>query len=515
MQHSDVEARQILGQHELAWKKLTEQKRYAKVKEAQKNRYAKHVVMGEKAMGVAKHPEAIKNAPNHKPKDTHDSLSKGAQGDVQNHGNVIENATLSLLKQENNDLKKRLKDLEGTLSKISSQPTNEEALAASTAQVKRLEIKLARQNGALQKAQQELLAQQGNESGFGLLTWILIAVVTLLSMLIGYLVYMLKGNRPHPVKQEPQAEAAQTSELDDLSNHNGFDEPIMDEPNADLGDVVEAADAFEGIPDLTDEDTSEMEAFQNLEEDPDPNVDYLSEADVYMRYGMDDEAEKQVNMALRLREDNKDAHIKRVEIRHARGDEAGVKEAVETAKLALADTSLAAFMTFYEALTSGNKAVESELEAAIPEDATSNIGEFDLPDLSNDEKTDLDSNSDESDLSAMNWSADELDFEGSEPSSLDLPHKDTEASDDVATMDVSDELNLDDISLDDFDSDNSDLLSNADSPETDDNETTATIDDVSNELNLDDISLDDFDSDNSDLLSNADSPETDDNETTA
>ncbi|MDQ6990524.1 MAG: FimV/HubP family polar landmark protein [Mariprofundaceae bacterium] len=483
MRHNDVEARQILRQHSVDWKKLTEQKRYAKVKEAQKNRYAKHVVMGEKAMGVAKHPEAIKNAPNHKLKDTHDSLSKGA------HGNVIENATRSLLKQENNDLKKRLKNLEGTLSKISSQPTNEEALAALTAQEKRLEIKLARQNGALQKAQQELLAQQANESGIGLLTWILIAVVTLLSMLIGYLVYMLKGNRQHPVKQEPKAKAAQASELDDLSTHNGFDEPSMDEPNTDLRDVVEAADAFEDIPDLTNEDTSEMEAFQDLEEEPDPNVDYLSEADVYMRYGMDDEAEKQINMALRLREDNKDGHIKRVKIRHARGDEAGVKEALKTAKVALVGSSLATFMTFYEGLVSG---VESGSDVAVPEDATSNVGEFDLPDLSNDEKVDLDS--DDLDLSAMNWSVDDLDFKGSESSGLDLLNKDTGSSDDIATMDVSDELNLDDISLSDFDSDSSDLLSDADDSSNliSDHESMTTIDDVSDELNLDDLDLNDM-----------------------
>ncbi|MDQ6973429.1 MAG: hypothetical protein Q9M10_00980, partial [Mariprofundaceae bacterium] len=377
--HNAAEAVRILRQHAIAWEKLTKQRRYAKVKEAQQNRYAKHVVMGEEAKGVPKQPETIKQTSSHKEKNSHKALLNDAQAGAngaQNHGDAIESAALSLLKKENTDLKKRLNDLEAALSKMSSQPTAEQALAASRAQVKRLEIQLARQNGALQKARQAMQSQQGDDSELSLLTWILLAVATLLSILIGYLVYMLKGKRQHPVEQEQQHETSQESNLDDLANH--VDAPAMNEATFDAGQDLAPSDAFEGIPDLTDEDTSEMEAFQNSDEEPDPNIDYLSEADVYTRYGMDDEAEKQVNMALRLREDNKDAHIKRVEIRHARGDQAGVKEALKAAKIALAGSSLAMFMAAYEALASGEAKVENESEASVPEDASADVGEFDL-----------------------------------------------------------------------------------------------------------------------------------------
>ncbi|MBL1352392.1 MAG: hypothetical protein COA61_003510, partial [Zetaproteobacteria bacterium] len=513
MLHSDAEAIRMLHQQTQAWKKLTQQSQYAKVKEAQKNRYAKHVSIGEHATGVVKSPLAAK--PETRTETAQTSPSKGVEGigeSAKSSASVLANATVILLQKENEDLKKRLNLLETTLAKMASKTPVEEATAvsaASAAQVNKLQIQLARQNNALQKARQQMLAQQEGAGGFGLLAWILMAVVTLLSIVVGYLVYMLKGQRKPLTQQDP----AQVDDLSQPVNHEKFDVPGLDDSDLDVPQPSAPADAFEGIPDLTDEDTSEMEAFQNPEEEPDPNVDYLSEADVYTRYGMDDEAEKQVNMALRLREDNKDAHVKRVEIRHARGDHAGVNDAVEAAKLALVGSSLALFMTAYEALGSegvsdDEVATTSESESTTSEDLASDMEEFDLPDLSG--ADDPKSGTDELDLGEMDWSGEDLDLgssqgevvtsdqedDGLEFTALGLPTMANNSEPDV-------DLDLDAVQTDDGGLDFSELdMLNMDSGE--DERDATVIMDAPGALDLDDVSLTGLGDDESPLLSDSD-----------
>jgi len=511
MLHSDAEAIRILRQHAKAWKKLTQQRRYAKVKEAQENRYTKHVSIGENASGVAKQPTVIKPTESTASKTDASKPTQlapvHASASGKANASVVENATISLLKKENDDLKQRLSVLE---DKLSHQPVAlSPAAAASAEQVKKLQIQLARQNGALQKAHQALLEKQGNDGGFGLLTWILIAVVILLAVLVGYLVYMLKGQRKHPVQQ--QEATSPERELNEPVTSDGFEAPSFDDVELKPEQDSVPADAFDGIPDLTDEDTSEMEAFQNPEEEPDPNVDYLSEADVYTRYGMDDEAEKQVNMALRLRSDNKDAHIKRIEMRQKRGDQEGVNEAVSAAKLALAGSALAMFMESYEALGSEEDSGDDELPTSESvEDSELESNEFDLPDLS--------------DAGEPNAVGDEVSSDdGLDFSSFEMPNMNKDAVLDLSdASDVveneGDALNLDDISLTDFGSDEGDDLlsgldnasndldvplldvSDEDSSSLDDDNSSTLIMDASDDLNLDDISLTDFGSDESDDL---------------
>ncbi|MDQ6953200.1 MAG: FimV/HubP family polar landmark protein [Mariprofundaceae bacterium] len=513
MLHSDAEAIRMLHQQAQVWKKLTQQSQYAKVKEAQKNRYAKHVSIGEHASGVAK--AALVAKPETRTEMAQSSSTKGVEGSgesAKSSASVLENATIILLQKENEDLKKRLNLLETTLAKMASKTPVEKASAASAAsaaQVNKLQIQLARQNNALEKARQKILAQQEDDGGFGLLAWILMAVVTLLSIVVGYLVYMLKGQRKHPAQQDP----AQEDDLSHPVTHEESDAPAFDDSNLDALQQSAPADAFEGIPDLTDEDTSEMEAFQNPEEEPDPNVDYLSEADVYTRYGMDDEAEKQVNMALRLREDNKDAHVKRVEIRHARGDHAGVKDAVETAKLALTGSSLALFMTAYEALGSDGVSDDevpatSASDSTTSEDLPSDMEEFDLPDLSG--ADDPKAGTDELDLGEMDWSGADLDLgaslgkvvtsdqedDGLEFTDLDLPTMGDHSEADV-------DLDLDAVQVDDGGLDFSGLnIPNMDSGE-DEHDATVSMA-APDALNLDDSSLTDLDDNESPLLSDSD-----------
>jgi len=423
---SHSQALGLLKGHNAKWKELTKQTKYAKVQEAQKNRYGKHVRMGESASGVASKPIAKGDANTvlSKPELETDVAANNSEKVVSSGEKTQNNGASTELRQENDSLQQRLKDMEAKMEKLAAQATSAEGLAASNARIKKLELQLARQAGELEKARKQASMQQ-SDSDMGLLTWILIAIVALLSMIAGYLAYALRGQRSHPVDQEnlmdPALEENSLEEIDveevDVEEVDVEEVDVAEVAGADVtpvdfeatimasSDTIEGA-LTEGIPELTDEDTSEMQAFEEPSEEPDPNVDYLTEADVYMRYGMEDEAEKQVGMALRLRGDNKDAHVKLTQIRHARGNQSGVDEAAATARSVLEGEALATFTTAFDALEAGTSSPdEAEVslddtmppttleelssssadEDALQADSSLDINDFDLPDFASDE----------------------------------------------------------------------------------------------------------------------------------
>jgi len=419
---SRAQALSSLKEHNAKWKELTKQTKYAKVQEAQKNRYGKHVRMGETASGVASQPIAqnVEKSELKSPVMERDVVKAGAENPVSSVGvNSQGDEAIAALRQENDGLQQRLKEMEMKMAKLAAQPAATDVLAASNARINKLELQLARQVGELEKARKQASAQQSGGEEMGLLTWILMAIVALLSMIAGYLAYALRGQRSHPVEQEltetivePEVEEVEVEAID--VEEAGSAEPTdIEEVDVEPVDfeatLMASADDLQGpltqtIPELTDEDTSEMEAFGEPDEEPDPNVDYLTEADVYMRYGMEDEAEKQVGMALRLRSDNKDAHIKLAQIRHARGNKTGVEEAVSTARSVLVGDALATFTTAFDALEAGTPTEDetslddtmppttleelsstSTDEDALQADSSLDIDDFDLPDFASDE----------------------------------------------------------------------------------------------------------------------------------
>ena len=372
-----------LKQHNEKWRTLTKQAKYARVQEAQQNRYTKRVRIGKSASGVASQPLATPTTQSNKDTDhtiNDATTKKNSSSSTVNHGGAAntsgtvstsavtassakigENSgALTALRQENADLQKRLQEMETQVAKLSSQPTATEAMAASDAKIKKLELQLARQSAALEKARKQNRMQDGGQP-MGMLTWILLGIIALLVVIAGYLAYVLRGGqRTHPAQQE--AEQTIEPEMDSVEEIE-VEEAIVDEA-IETGEYFPEEDESQTIPELTDEDTSEIEVFQGLVEDADPNVDYLAEADVYMRYGMEDEAEKQVRTALQLREDNKDAHIKLAQILHARGDKSGLEEAVKIANSTLIGGALASFTAAVDGLAN-----EDTSDSEVREDA--------------------------------------------------------------------------------------------------------------------------------------------------
>jgi pilus assembly protein FimV len=370
---SSKQAHSIMKDHNQRWRELVKQPRYAAVKEAQETRYSKRVRVGKSATGVAAAPVS-KSESGEAPATTEQPATSAAASDGEADGMVDamvaeSEATTALaasvakLQKENEELQTKLAESSANLAKFSA---SADAQAAADARIKRLELQLARLHAELDSARQSEAAG----SAFG---WLTYALGGLVIVLLGGIGYLMRRERQHPATQAA-GEAASTAGFEEPADATVAEAPV-EVPEIDVEPVEEAAgdaaeqmevsefeDAFtDSIPDLTSDETGEMEAFTEEEDEPDPNVDYLSEADVYMRYGMEDEAEKQVEMALKVSDVDQDAHAKLVQVRKAKGDDAGADKALSSARMVLSGDSL----TNFEATISGMAAEDLGVDAEV------------------------------------------------------------------------------------------------------------------------------------------------------
>ncbi len=383
------QAQTIIKEHNQRWKELVKQPRYAAVAEAQETRYSKRVRVGKAATGVASAPvsgqqEDQAGAADRAAEMVDDSVAptqeEGAvEGSVAGQGDSESAAmleTVAKLQQENEVLQARLAETDAKLAQMTA-AGSPEAQVAAEARIKKLELQLARLQSELDSAKQSAAESAGPD-------WLMLGGGALVLLLLGGGAgYLMRRERKHPAMVESDAafDDAAFAQMESTEPEE-IEVEAVDEFSPDATAQMSAddfEDAFnDSIPDLTDEETGEMEAFkEDLEEEPDPNVDYLSEADVYLRYGMEDEAEKQVAMALKLRENNPDAHAKLVQIRKARGDESGAEEAIATARTVLAGDTLNGFEETIAGISAGDL-VESDdvsLDDTIPP------GSLDVSDL--------------------------------------------------------------------------------------------------------------------------------------
>jgi len=378
-----AEAANVLKEHNQRWRELVKQPRYAAVKEAQETRYSKRVRIGKNATGAASAPMAAQ--------ESEGGMGEKSQADAPSSATAMEEGsvtgsedgsggaeaamlseTVAKLQEENATLQAKLAETDAKLAQLSAGGPADAQVAAE-ARIKKLELQLARLQSELDTARQSAVESSGPD-------WMMLAGGGLVILLLGGGAgYLLRRERKHPAMMaEPAVEAFDMDDaaasVPDMPEEapEEIEVEAVDDFSSDSTEQMNAddfEDAFsDSIPDLTDEETGEMEAFtQDIEEEPDPNVDYLSEADVYMRYGMEDEAEKQVEMALKIKENNPDAHAKLVQVRKAKGDEAGADEAMATARNLLSADLLSSFESTVASLTTGGTTAEAaSLDDTLP-----------------------------------------------------------------------------------------------------------------------------------------------------
>ncbi len=372
-QVSPSQAKQFLSEQNKAWKSMQKNSKYAALAEAQRTRYSSRVRIGQQATGVATQPSS-KQVMGDATVDEKQAAnaSVAANDDVSTRtAAVVKNLERKLVQKGAafTALQEKMASLEAQLAQtnidekgsvLTGQPAPDDATtAAIEAQNKRLELVITRLKTQLEQAKTNVNQTSGDTS------WMLYALIGLavlvLSLLIAVLM-LLKRGRQHPAEKDVQdediasadEEAEEEQDLDAtrLMDADEFDMPSEDSDDTGDASELDASSAMFGemdgdleeIPDLTDEETGEMEPF-NADEAPDPNVNYLEDADVYLRYGMEDEAEQQVRMALKLEQDNPEAHAKMVKIQKAKGDDTAMNEAIAAAKVVLTGGALTLFET--------------------------------------------------------------------------------------------------------------------------------------------------------------------------
>ncbi|MDX8378060.1 MAG: FimV/HubP family polar landmark protein [Mariprofundales bacterium] len=264
-----------------------------------------------------------------------------------------------------------------------------------------------------------------------------------------------------PAAEESGTAASEADAEDFMDNDvNAFFEGSGSDIGGDLGSTLEGGGDLEAtgmldsasIPELTDQDTSEMTAFEeDIEDEPDPDVNYLAEADVYLRYGMEDEAAHHVKMALKQEPTNAEAHIKLLQILSSMNDEPGIKSALSSATSQLRGAQLERYKSEVAELDSkaGSKSLTDTLEDTIRTHAEQMLKGGN--ELKEDAKQSQEAESQEDDFSITTQAGEAvLPVEENEiENNLDFSPAEEPASADATTAAVEDELDFDNFSFGD------------------------------------------------------------------
>ncbi|OIO73089.1 MAG: hypothetical protein AUJ57_04970 [Zetaproteobacteria bacterium CG1_02_53_45] len=384
-QRSAKEAYALFAQHEKQWKELTEKPRYAAVEEAQRTRYSNRVSVGEQARGSAAAPVLLPAATKNRAVADSTATARpvvagsGAATDSEGVQSLIavaddqqaaatqalptaeSNSELAVLEAKNEALQQQLLENQKSIEALNSK-IDDVAGAASTARVEKLEVLLVRLQAELEKSNKQAGAPQ---NGPDWVIWLLAALVTIL---LGAVAVLMRREPAHPADEALRVEekAAVEPVVEALETVAGDSESTIENEDREQ-DVFDSIASFSD--DLTDTDTAEMEPFDAsmLDEDPDPNVDYISEADVYARYGMDDEALHQLNLALRLQSDNLAAHIKKAQLLRRTGAVEAFAESKAEADRVLESAELDQFYAaLHEVATGRTEVSDAQPSAALP-----------------------------------------------------------------------------------------------------------------------------------------------------
>ncbi|MDX8390395.1 MAG: FimV/HubP family polar landmark protein [Mariprofundaceae bacterium] len=382
-------ATKTMVKHGKLWKELKSEPTYSAIADAQKNRYSTRVRVGKKASGVAETPmvqpverkqkptvETIEKKADPKVASAPETTTAIAQPTKNPAANSMPSSAdkeIARYKEQSEALKKKLEAKDQEISALTERMSGT-AQAASEMRIKKLELKLARMQRDLDRSEQQYLALNNEDQGSD---WVVYALGAIILLLLGGIGFLMRRERTHPADEQAYEDSTEkknegyeelaVASIEEASAEvasNDIDIPL-ELPELDpIGDTTEGFEAVPDveIPDLTDEDTAEMEAFQEETEDEvDPNVDYIAEADVYLRYGMEDEALQQLQMAIRQREGNADAHIKLVHLLKGQDNAVELATAVAAAKSVLQPEDLKRF----ESETSLNNDVTA-IEDASP-----------------------------------------------------------------------------------------------------------------------------------------------------
>jgi len=356
--HSRQEARSILSDHNRAWKSLTTEPHYAAVAEEQRTRYSPRVSVGKQAdvvptaapaavdgeaQDAAQVQAQLQAGESAQPAESQAVAEEASQSAASNAALTQTNALLTSIQEKNDQLQKQLGETNQSMKAL-QEKIDTLAVESSQARIEKLEILIARL-----QAQQEQERQLPAAQPMGAADWIVWLLAGLVLVLIAVVVVLLRREPVHPgaaANLNNQADNAAAAPEVAPSASDALAAAIENEVSEIEAEALSTSDslATDNLPDaLSDTDTAELEPFNAAQQPLDPEIDYVSEADVYIRYGMNEEALQQLDLALRLQPNNVQAHIKKAEILLGQNDKKAFDETIAVATMALAAVDLARF----------------------------------------------------------------------------------------------------------------------------------------------------------------------------
>jgi len=335
-------AMEILNKHNQRWHKLVQQSKFKAVAGAQKNRYTTRVRVSKKVMVPAASGEVAAEG--------HDMTSeKETALQAPAAGGASEAlAEVKVLQQHNAELEQRLIDTEKKLDALSVR-------IAHPVKIKPLK-RLEKQIGHLQSELQRLAARGPDLQIAGIqMNYILAGAIVLLLTIILFLlgrqrayvralnakpvIHQDTGRKEHREPVRPMVEEAVSEDRKSGSGFKGPETELLTES------------MVRNIPP------------KPFTEGGDPNMDYLAEVEGYLRYGMEEEAIKNVRMAILQRGDNIEAHCKLISILAGR-DQNELDAAITAGRTALTGESLQRFEVEVEHIREGK---EESTESSLPD----------------------------------------------------------------------------------------------------------------------------------------------------
>jgi len=353
--HSPTEASRIFQQHLDRWKELVRKPRYAAEKRAQETRYSPRIRVGEKAeaeheaaatVAAVEEKEGNEAAETKSPAVTEDA----ARPEIPASSAVSETAPKP-------ELKGRVETEEGSGKPGSSSSESDKAPAtvASTAVAGQIDRQLKDMERQLQQMQLQLTRLQEEKSRDAEITqWILVGMAVLIVIL---LLALLMALRRRPTMERAATRVSVDSEPTVAEEAKPVAAPASVIPDSEVAPKTEASSV---MPDTDATETKAVEDETNQTDTADsqrenmplpvatdasnPNIDHLADADVYLRYGMEDEAMKMVELALQADPYRVDAHIKKILILSFFAREEELKRSIETSMQAIADDERERFL---------------------------------------------------------------------------------------------------------------------------------------------------------------------------
>jgi len=340
------EASKLLAKQTRAWNALKKQPRYTAIAEAQKNRYKARVSVGNMAIGTAS-----ASAPGLVTSGRTGTKMEGGQSSKAEPSvttgtaettvaNSAQQEKSDALRQGNTALQEKLKVADDKIEVLSDKLSSADVVAAN-ARIRKLELSLARLQANLDRSRQEAKSR-----GATPIQWLTYLLGGLVALLLGVVGMLLTRERPHPAVASASANVATVAPP---SGREVEEKEVSAATESDQAatrmDAREPGSApADHAPNLMKSDTAEGGAFQEEFEDTlDPNVDYMAEADIYLRYGMEDEAIDQIKMAIKQYPDHAGAYIALIRALQSKGDQGAMDAAIEAGRGALNGEELQAF----------------------------------------------------------------------------------------------------------------------------------------------------------------------------